>query len=262
MKKLLFLFSAIVFISCSGDDNDYSLVEDNTTNSDSNSTDTGNNSNNLYIIELKKIFKSKQHLFEDIYQYRWGYNNEYGTGYKKHCSLDTLIIDFNIKTNFTSVSDYYVSRGDQFDHPYEYIRYIKVLNYSPNKKIYFDREFLFDKEINCSSGMIFSAWFNGSVANDHDAMGYFDSNLSEEEINSLTDLNSTNNFQPFIKVTPKFENEFRELKMYQQPFDANFPNGLNAGDLITYSTMIENCDGDNGHSSYDSEYEVISISIE
>jgi hypothetical protein len=105
MKKLLFLFSAIVFISCSGDDNDYSLVEDNTTNSDSNSTDTGNNSNNLYIIELKKIFKSKQHLFEDIYQYRWGYNNEYGTGYKKHCSLDTLIIDFNIKTNFTSVSD-------------------------------------------------------------------------------------------------------------------------------------------------------------
>jgi hypothetical protein len=64
MKKLLFLFSALVFISCSGDDNDYSLVEDNTTNSDSNSTDTGNNSNNLYIIELKKIFKSKQHYLK------------------------------------------------------------------------------------------------------------------------------------------------------------------------------------------------------
>ena len=260
MRKLLFLFSALLFISCSSEDE---LFNDNNqpTDIDTNNPNNGNDSNNLYTIELKKIFKSKEFLFKDLYQHRFGYNNEYGTGWKKHCSLDTLVIDFNIITNSYS-KNHFVSHSSQFDHPYEYIKYIKVLNYSPHKKIFFDRNFLFDKEINCSSGMIFSAWFNGSVATDHDAMGYFDSNLSEEEINSLTDLTSTNNFQPFIKVTPTFENEFRELKMTQQPFDVNFPNGLNKGDIITYSTMIENCDEDNSYSVYDSEYEVVSISIE
>ena len=42
MKKLLFLFTALLFISCSSEDSDDSVVEDNTTNTDGNSS--GDNS--------------------------------------------------------------------------------------------------------------------------------------------------------------------------------------------------------------------------
>ena len=86
--------------------------------------------------------------------------------------------------------------------------------------------------------------------------------FTEDEIKSLPDLSSTNGNHPFFKVEPTYENEFLELKMYKQPFDVDFPNGLNVGDLILYDTTIQNCDGDNNIPKHKAEYEVVSISIE
>lgn len=252
MKKLLFLFATLLLISCSSGDVDNS----------SNSSNLSDDTNKLYTIELKKLFKTKDNLINGSFVNRWGYLEQYGTGNKQHRSVDTLIIDFSVDNNGNS--NYYVVNTDPFDHPYEYTRYIKVINYSPSKKLTFGDEFIFDEDKNnCTSGMIFSGWLNGNgFATDHDAMGYFNSNLSEDEIKSLTDLSSTNGNQPFFKVEPTYENEFLELKMYKQPFDVNFPDGLNVGDLILYNTTIENCDGDNNIPKHKSEYEVVSISIE
>ena len=266
MKKLLLLLLFPLIVCCSKDNGDYS---NNATNDlpDDTSNNDNNNSNNLYTIELKKLFKNKDNLINGSSVNRWGYGEQYGTGNKQHRSVDTLIIDFRVANSGyleNYVAKYYVTNTDPFDHPYEYIKYIKVINYSSSKKLSFGDAFKFDEEKNnCTSGMIFSAWLNGNgVATDHDAMGYFNSNLSEDEIKSLTDLSSTNGNQPFIKVNPSYENEFLKLQMYQQPFDNKFPNGLNVGDNITYSTMIENCNDDNSYPTYNSNYKVVSIAVE
>ena len=175
----------LLFISCTSDDGD------NTSNLPDYGDNTSNqnvNTNKLYTIELKKLFKTKDNLINGSYVHRWGYGEQYGTGNKQHRSVDTLIIDFRVAS--TGQSRYNVVNTDPFDHPYEYVRYIKVINYSPSKKLIFGNEFKFDEDKNnCTSGMIFSGWLNGNgVATDHDAMGYFNSNLSEDEIKSLTDL--------------------------------------------------------------------------
>lgn len=251
MKKLLFLFAILLLFSCSSDAVD-------------NSSNLSDDTNKLYTIELKKIFKAKDNLMNGSFAHRWGYGEQYGTGNKQHRSVDTLIIDFSYEKTTSYTKYYNVVNTDPFDHPYEYIRYIKVIDYTPLKKLRFGDAFIFDADRNnCTSGMIFSAWLNGNgVATDHDAMGYFNSNLSEDEIKSLTDLSSTDGNQPFFKVEPTYENEFLELKMYKQPFDVDFPNGLNVGDLILYDTTIQNCDGDNNIPKHKAEYEVVSISIE
>lgn len=261
MKKLLLILLLPLFVCCSKDDGDYSNNDTNDLTDDTSNNDN-NNSNNLYTIELKKLFKNKDNLINGSSVNRWGYVEQYGTGNKQHRSVDTLIIDFSVDNGGNS--NYYVANTDPFDHPYEYIRYIKVINYSSSKKLIFGDAFKFDEEKNnCTSGMIFSAWLNGNGATtDHDAMGYFNSNLSEDEIKSLTDLSSTNGNQPFIKVNPSYENEFLKLQMYQQPFGVNFPNGLEVGDNITYNTKIENCNGDNSSTIHKSNYKVVSINVE
>jgi hypothetical protein len=47
MKKLLFLFSALLFISCSGDDNDSSSNSD-----DTNAVDLSTFKNGVYLFQL------------------------------------------------------------------------------------------------------------------------------------------------------------------------------------------------------------------
>jgi hypothetical protein len=224
MKKLLLFLSVLFVVSCS------SGAEDITETGGGGPVDPPPKIIEKYNIILRKIYRPK---FDSSLTGFFG--NNVTNKSSLHKSVDTVLIDFSKQAYFSKPSG---GAG-----AYEYVNYIKVVNFSsdPNsgQKIAIDRNFNVEDCIenpnsykNCEPNGIYYKKGNDIVA-------YNSSNISEDQLNNLTRLN----FQPynktkFFKKISSTSHNLLSFTIFKQPFDINFPNGLKVGDETTYSTVI------------------------
>ena len=235
MKRLLFLFTTLLLISCSSDDNDL-VSGDNSSNTTIDNTPkiTG------YEYLLRKVFQNKytnsgesRGITYNKYNNHKQYNGTQIAEMYHHLSLDTLTIDFNVNCRFHLYGggmDY----SDELDDEYFLlINYINFINLD-----------------SCNNAGLTSHHTN------HPKVPYFDSNLSENEINSLF-----SNESRFYKIA------FDSLRVFQiresnSSLDYNLNEEVSFSKAWTYGDIKNNCNNsicDNHYGSFENKYKVIKI---
>ncbi len=208
MKNLLYLLFAICLIGCGSNSSEEIIDID------------APRTPEYYNLLFRKNYETK---FETGLNAPFGDTGEYG--FKGHKSIDTLLIDLNDK----DISIVPPSKKGA----YEYVNYIKVINYSSNQnsnsKITISRDFYLN---DCPDVLYKNCEPNGVFfKKGNDIVAYNESNISEDQLDKLTNVK----FFEKIKDTMHY---WLDFTIGKQPFDEYFPDGLNVGDVVDYQTII------------------------